>query len=162
MNECVRNRIGKFFERWSRRKVLAMQHVGTRDAAPVCPDDATAAEAAPPPFDPASLPPIETINSASDLRAFLAPGVPVELTRAALRRAWVADPVIRDFIEIAENQWDFGKPDGVPGFGSLTLTPDLHRLLVDLCGDLRRSAPLMNWIKRLRRRWSAPGRPSWI
>ena len=31
----------------------------------------------------------------SDIRAYLAPGVPAELTRAALRRAWLADPTIR-------------------------------------------------------------------
>jgi hypothetical protein len=32
------------------------------------------------------------------------------MTVAALRRAWVSDPVIRDFIGIAENQWDFTNP----------------------------------------------------
>jgi hypothetical protein len=36
-----------------------------------------------------------------------------------LRRAWVGDPAIRDFIGIAENQWDFNDPDGIPGFGVL-------------------------------------------
>jgi hypothetical protein len=36
-----------------------------------------------------------------------------------LRRAWVSDPVIRDFIGIAENQWDFNDPNGIPGFGPL-------------------------------------------
>ena len=65
------------------------------------------------------LPPIESITAATDIRAFLAPGVPEELTRAALRRVWVTDPTIRDFVGLAENQWDFTNPDGVPGFGSL-------------------------------------------
>ena len=37
-----------------------------------------------------------SITAATDIRAFLAPGVPAELTRAALRRAWTADPAIRD------------------------------------------------------------------
>jgi Protein of unknown function (DUF3306) len=71
-------------------------------------------------FDPASLPPIESIAAATDIRAFLAPGVPAELTQAALRRAWATDPAIRDFIGPAENAWDFTAPDGVPGFGSLS------------------------------------------
>ena len=94
--------------------------------APDAPGAATTA------FDPASLPPIESINGASDVRAFLSPGVPPELTRAALRRAWVSDPAIRDFVGIAENQWDFTKPDGVPGFGPLELTAELHRMVAEL------------------------------
>ena len=48
-----------------------------------------------------------TITAETDIRAFLQKGVPAQLTRAALRRAWVADPNIRNFREIAENQWDF-------------------------------------------------------
>jgi hypothetical protein len=44
------------------------------------------------------------------------------LTRAALRRAWTSDPAIREFIGIAENQWDFNDPNGIPGFGQLDVT----------------------------------------
>ena len=72
------------------------------------------------PFDAANLPPTESIRAASDIRPFLAPGVPADLTRAALRRAWSTDPAIRDFIGLSENSWDFNAQDGVPGFGSLT------------------------------------------
>ncbi len=54
----------------------------------------------------------------SDIRAFLEKGVPVALTKAALRRAWTADPAIRDFMRIAENQWDFTDPTSIPGFGN--------------------------------------------
>jgi hypothetical protein len=70
--------------------------------------------------DLASLPPIESIGAGSDVRAFLTPGVPADLARAALRRAWSAEPAIRDFIGLSENSWDFTAPDGVPGFGSVT------------------------------------------
>jgi hypothetical protein len=56
------------------------------------------------------LPPIESIGAESDIRCFLAPGVPAELTRAALRRAWVVDPAIRDFVGLSENSWDFDRP----------------------------------------------------
>ena len=71
------------------------------------------------PFDPASLPSIEAITVDTDIRGFLQSRVPAELTRAALRQAWASDPAIRDFIGIAENQWDFNDPDAMPGFGPL-------------------------------------------
>jgi hypothetical protein len=86
-------------------------------------------------FDPTTLPPIESISASSDIRAFLAPGVPEGVKRAALRRAWVIDPAIRDFIGVAENQWDFNKPDSIPGFGSLELTPELCRMVAGLFSD---------------------------
>jgi hypothetical protein len=35
-------------------------------------------------------------------------------------RALWADPAIKDFVGMSENEWDFNKPDGVPGFGSLS------------------------------------------
>jgi TorA maturation chaperone TorD len=70
-------------------------------------------------FDLASLPPLQSITAGTDIRSFLGSSVPVELTRAALRRAWVTDPAIRDFIGIAENQWDFNDPTAMPGFGPL-------------------------------------------
>jgi hypothetical protein len=34
-------------------------------------------------------------------------------------RALWADPAIKDFVGASENGWDFTKPDGIPGFGSL-------------------------------------------
>ncbi len=75
--------------------------------------------AMPEPFDPASLPSIGSITADTDIVAFLKSDVPTELTRAALRRAWTSDPAIRDFIGIAENQWDFNDPKGMAGFGRL-------------------------------------------
>src|SRR5207253_5408959 len=85
---------------------------------------ATTAEPAPdrpasPAFDLASLPPLQSITAGTDIRSFLASNVPLELTKAALRRTWVTDPAIRDFIGIAENQWDFNDPTAMPGFEPL-------------------------------------------
>ncbi|HEY7999786.1 MAG TPA: DUF3306 domain-containing protein, partial [Pseudolabrys sp.] len=54
-----------------------------------------------------------------DIRAFLQPGVPPDLSRAALRRAWSSDPAIRDFIGLVENGWDFNDPTAMPGFGPI-------------------------------------------
>jgi hypothetical protein len=81
--------------------------------------DQPGGDAAEEPFDLASLPSIDAINVNTDIRGFLQSRVPAELTRAALRRAWASDPAIRDFIGIAENQWDFNDPDAIPGFGPL-------------------------------------------
>src|SRR5215469_15461908 len=109
------------FARWSRRKrnFSARRHL-ERDPPP------GAAEIARPgpratlgDVTPASLPPIESIESVSDVKAFLAPGVSLDLTRAALRRAWMVTPAIRDFIGLSENGWDFAAPGEVPGFGSI-------------------------------------------
>jgi hypothetical protein len=131
----------KFVQRWSRRKRAAEQRSpGRADSSPAEKEadtnSAAQSDADLPPFDLATLPPIESITATSDIRAFLGPGVPEELTRAALRRVWVIDPTIRDFIGIAENQWDFTRPDnGVPGFGALQLTPELRRMVANLIGD---------------------------
>jgi len=137
--------VKNFLQRWSRRKRAAETQAldateppgrERRDADANAPLQVGAqSEAKLPAFNPATLPPIESIVAASDIRAFLAPGVPEELTRAALRRVWVTDPAIRDFIGIAENQWDFTKPDTVPGFGSLELTADVRRMVANLIGD---------------------------
>jgi hypothetical protein len=81
------------------------------------------------PFDPASLPTIEAITFDTDIRGFLQDGVPAALRRAALRQAWASDPAIRDFIGIAENQWDFNDPAVMPGFGPMQGMDDLPALL---------------------------------
>jgi hypothetical protein len=139
-----------FIARWSRRKRAATQEVeATKPAtapeaagehAPDTQRDVHDAAAAPSgelpelPFDPASLPPLESITAESDIRAFLAPGVPAELTRAALRRAWAADPKIRDFVGLAENAWDFNAPGSIPGFGPLEMTDELRREVARMVG----------------------------
>jgi Protein of unknown function (DUF3306) len=69
-----------------------------------------------------NLPSIESLTSESDIRMFLQSGVPADLVRAALRHAWTADPTIRNFIGVAETQWDFNDPVAMPGFGPLEPT----------------------------------------
>ncbi len=92
------------------------------------------------PFDPKSLPPIDSITAGSDIKAFLQAGVPKDLTRAALRRAWTSDPAIRDFIGLAENQWDFTDPAAMPGFGPLEATDDVRQLVAQAMGRLAESS----------------------
>src|SRR5205823_3339544 len=91
-----------YLARWSRRKRGAAT-AGRDRPTPERTEDRTPSEASSSAQEPvqlvdlASLPPIESIGAGSDIRAFLAPGVPADLARAALRSAWSADPAIRDF-----------------------------------------------------------------
>ena len=97
------------------------------------PEDARTRGQQDPQIDLSSLPPIESIGAGTDIGAFLRKGVPLELTRAALRRAWTTDPAIRDFIEVAENQWDFATGKGLPGFGELQIDPeDIRRMVAEV------------------------------
>src|SRR6516162_3780295 len=103
----------QFLARWSRRKreeragQAAPRPEESDEAQRPAPADRPAAEPALTEVDLSSLPAIETINATTDITAFLRKGIPQELSRAALRRAWSADPAIRDFVGLAENAWDF-------------------------------------------------------
>jgi hypothetical protein len=146
-----------FMTRWSRRKRAAAERVDEKtsdektstekklderklSATSEETDERVAAAApgnAPPPelpFDLAKLPSLESITAESDIRAFLAPGVPAELTRAALRRAWSADPKIRDFVGLADYDWDFNAPGAIAGFGPLEMTDEVRRQVAQMVG----------------------------
>ena len=131
-----------FLTRWSRRKRGAASAgrdrptaETTEDRTPhATPEAPNSAQEPGQLVDLASLPPIESIGAGSDIRGFLAPVVPADLARAALRRAWSADAGIREFIGLSENSWDFTAPDGVPGFGSVT-REEVQRLLGQLLGE---------------------------
>jgi Protein of unknown function (DUF3306) len=133
--------------RWSRRKSDARASEGDTGPAPHDSDaDASGSGGslpsdAPPPLDLTSLPNLESISAETDLRAFLGQGVPAELTVAALRRGWSADPAIRDFIGLSENSWDFNAPGEIPGFGSLE-PGAIQRLLAQLTGGGEMNEPV--------------------
>ena len=122
----------KFLDRWLRRKREAAGESapGGSDAAAAPPSEGKTEEVA---FDPASLPPLDSITVQTDISAFLKPGVPPDLARAALRRAWSSDPAIRDFVGPVENGWDFNDPNGTPGFGPID-AGDAARLLAQVIG----------------------------
>lgn len=135
-----------FLARWSRRKAEAERRPETLE-----PDPVTAVEpeaAAPPaptetkrqtnaerPIDLSKLPSIESIGPGSDVSAFLQKGVPGDLARAALRRVWTTDPAIRDFIGIAENQYDFATGSDIPGFGPLTPADNVARMAAQIAQE---------------------------
>jgi len=127
----------EFLARWSRRK----QEARSGNAAPEPAEPIEVHDLTPPPgiaenppnpeVDLSSLPPIESIDAATDITAFLRKGIPQELSRAALRRAWTADPAIRDFVGLAENAWDFNDPNAMPGFGPLDCSAEQLKALAD-------------------------------
>jgi Protein of unknown function (DUF3306) len=147
-----------FLARWSRRKQAVAAEPVESPAAPASAaseepaeggeraegtagspaDDVASAAKGPnaiePLFDPKNLPPIESIAADTDIRAFLAPGVPPELARAALRRAWAADPKIRDFVGLADYDWDFNAPGSMAGFGPLEMTQELREIAARIIG----------------------------
>jgi hypothetical protein len=132
-----------FLTRWSRRKRedaaepdrVRDEKEAQRAAEP--PPEQSAGDAPPlpaagdkpaePAFDLSALPPIETITAETDIRAFLSPGVPTDLRLAALRRAWVADPKVRDFVGLNDYDFDFHTPGAIPGFGALEMTDELRQ-----------------------------------
>ena len=134
----------EFLRRWSRRKQEAkanatLPETAMHDNVQTAPPPAVKDEAGE--FDLSSLPSIDSITSASDIKAFLREGIPQELTRAALRRVWSADPAIRDFVGLAENAWDFNDPNAMPGFGPLDCSGEQLAALVDrIVGGLDKAA----------------------
>jgi hypothetical protein len=137
-----------FLSRWSRRKRESVaqpekagggeestNQVRGRETDSDTPVSGLAAPSVPE-FDVGSLPPIESIGADTDISAFMRKGVPAALRNAALRRAWSADPAIRDFMGPTENYWDAAGPDGVPGFGDLDPSLDVKRLVSELFGEV--------------------------
>lgn len=142
-----------FLERWSQRKREAAnadareaaaekfhedQVEEGRPATPAPHDDGVSPDK--PVFDPASLPSIDSIGADTDIRDFLRPDVPADLTRAALRRAWSSDPTIRDYVGPVENGWDFTDPNAIPGFGTIEPS-EIPRLLGRVFGTLASEQP---------------------
>lgn len=138
----------EFLARWSRRKHEAKrggqvgpQPLEAAKAQRAGPADGPLAEPAHPTVDLSSLPPIDSIDAATDIAVFLGNDIPLELRRAALRRAWTTDPAIRDFVGLAENAWDFNDPNAIPGFGSLDLLQaEVSRIVEPIVGGVQQVA----------------------
>ncbi|AWM02887.1 DUF3306 domain-containing protein [Bradyrhizobium amphicarpaeae] len=125
------------FLRWARLKQASKNADAGQAEVKQAAEPSAGDVASEPPFDLASLPTIESIAAHTDIAAFLNTGVPAELTRAALRRAWATDPAIRDFIGIAENQWDFNDPNAIPGFGPLDPSDNVADLVARVTNGLK-------------------------
>src|SRR5438128_1725529 len=137
----------EFLARWSRLKREtrpandALQPAEPTQAPSPAPPSNTVEDPGALEVDLSHLPPIDSIDAGTDITAFLRKGIPQELSRAALRRAWTADPAIRDFIGLAENAWDFNDPNAMPGFGPLDCSEgELAELVDRVIGGARRAA----------------------
>lgn len=129
---------GGFFRRFSRRKLAAARPVP--EAPPAQDPAAIEAEpvAEPESVDAAyieALPPIESIGAGSDIKPFLARGVPADLRNAAMRRLWSASPGVRDYLDPAvDYAWDWNAPGGVPGGGGTLSQVRVAQMVKDLIG----------------------------
>jgi hypothetical protein len=130
----------QFFLRWSRRKrnsskpeagipaSLPIDDNGrVSPAAPLLPTLSNTVDPAPveqSAGDPADLPDINQLRADADLSQFMKPNVPTAVRNAALRRMWVLDPAIRDYVcEAREYAYDWNSGGDVPGYGPV-LDPD--------------------------------------
>jgi Protein of unknown function (DUF3306) len=116
-----------FLGRWSRLKRERATDAA-RQEEPSGPEGPSAVDqpvaGAEPAVDPESLPPIESLTADSDYKPFLARGVPEELRRLALRKAWTTNPQIANFRGFADYDWDCN----APGYGQLLPIDDIKRL----------------------------------
>ena len=146
---------GGFLARWSKRKrgdlveseavlspaAIPVPPVSAPDEPPVQLNLPDVPEVDEPAFDLASLPTLDELTGTSDMSAFLQKGVPEALRNAALRKAWVLDPSIRDHIEPIECGWDFNDPNSMTGFGALDANVDPAAMLKQIMGQPEPAEP---------------------
>jgi Protein of unknown function (DUF3306) len=114
---------GGFLSRWARRKQEVQREAEHPEAAPAAPEARPSA-----PVEDLPLPSLDSIVPGGDVSAFFQSHVPEALRTAALRKLWVTDPEIKNFIEMADYQWDFNNPDSIPGWSSKIADVDVKRL----------------------------------
>lgn len=74
-------------------------------------------EEAPPQTPIFERPQVQDLRPSHNLIAFMQPSVPWELRAAAMRRMWLIDPTIRDFVSPAlDYAHDYNTPGGAPGY----------------------------------------------
>ncbi|HEY8336070.1 MAG TPA: DUF3306 domain-containing protein [Tardiphaga sp.] len=124
-----------FLARWAQRKSEARQPAPDAAVADTVADVPAAADAEPE-FDPASLPNLEEMTSATDITGFLRKGVPEQLRNAALRKSWALDPAIRNYVSPAlEYAYDWNTPGGVPGNGDIAVGTDIAKMVLQIMGS---------------------------
>jgi hypothetical protein len=124
-----------FLSRWSKRKqeverreVEREQEVARETVEPAADTPPDVIVESIEPHDPeaitpeelAALPPVEEITNPADFSQYLRKGVPQILRNAAMRRMWLLDPAIRDYVDPAlDYAYNWNIPGGVPGNGAL-------------------------------------------
>lgn len=129
-----------FLTRWSRRKREIVES-GTKPVTPVpeaaalptAPQERADAVPEPEMVEPPSL---DLIDKDFDLAHWLKQNVPESWKLAALRRAWLADPTIRNFENPARDYaLDWNTPGGAPGYGPLTESDDVEAMVRAIFGE---------------------------
>jgi Protein of unknown function (DUF3306) len=115
-----------FLKRWSERKQLVAKEALVVEEQQQQPQVQAPAELD---GENLPLPSLDDILPGSDMSVFFQKHVPEALRAAALRKLWITDPDIKDFIEMADYQWDFTKPDSIPGWSSTVEGVDMKAML---------------------------------
>ena len=127
-----------FLSRWSQLKREARPPEPKPDAPVADADQAPAQVAegdAAQEFDLSSLPKLEEMTASTDITAFLRKGVPEHLRNAALRKSWVLDPAIRNYVNPAlDYAYDWNTPGGVPGSSEIGASTDVARMVLQIMG----------------------------
>ena len=107
-----------FLTRWSQRKREARQKEAELPAQTPANASTEATQPEEEPFDLSQLPNLESLTAETDISLFMHKAVPEQLRNAALRKMWVLDPAIRNYVgEALDYAWDWNAPGGVPGSG---------------------------------------------
>jgi len=140
---------GGFFGGWSKRKLAAKRQTAPDEEIKALPETQTAPDLAAPQVAQeeideevvAALPSLDEIIDGSDIKPFLAKGVPAKLRNAAMRRLWLATPGVRDYSDPAvDYAWDWNAPGGVPGGGGSLSEAGIAKMVKGLIGG-REDAP---------------------
>ncbi|SEF87544.1 DUF3306 domain-containing protein [Bosea lathyri] len=119
-----------FLARWSRRKrdpEKAAAPVAAPVAEPALPEGRTLEDLI------AELPRLEDLVPGQSLQAFMQSWVPTDIRTAALRRMWLLDPAIRDYVNPAlDYAYDYNIPGGAPGYGPMETSAEMVREVTDM------------------------------
>ena len=119
-----------FLARWSRRKrdpEKASVPAAAPVAEPALPEGRTLDDLI------AELPRLEELVPGQSLQAFMQSWVPTDIRTAALRRMWLLDPAIRDYVNPAlDYAYDYNIPGGAPGYGPMETSAEMAREVTDM------------------------------
>ena len=124
-----------FLARWSRLKRDPEKPPAPPEPAP--PEPAAAATALPEGKTleelVAELPRLDELVPGQSLTAFMQAWVPADIRSAALRRMWLLDPAIHDYVNPAlDYAYDYNALGGAPGFGPMETSAEMVREVNDM------------------------------
>lgn len=86
----------------------------------------------------AALPRLEDVTGNTDLKPFFKRGVPQSLRKAAMRKVWLGNALIRNHDDPAvDYAWDWNSPEGVPGAGGTVAREKVAKMIDDLINKVK-------------------------